>query len=1423
MFKPHDEMLHDDMEQKMEAGLTPELPGDAEFDEAAYDEGALLGADLAKLLAEEKELLEMLSAPADFAARIEAAVAAADAAEAAAAPAPKAETAPQQPTKVYVPKKKKSPVKMLASLAAVAVLAIGLIGFGGGLFGGGGGGQLDGPVNIASAISISAAVADDDGMDTASPFVIRANEPIEEELVELALVIEPAIEYELKAADGGKTWQVIPTDELAEDAVYKLSFDPQRALAGLPARAANVWAFQTRADFAIAGTLPAHHGTQVPTSSGIAIAFTNSVDMKQVADGLSIEPDVNYELSASGDQVYLLPLEALQENTVYTVTIPAGIKNAEGTEALTEAYSFSFQTGTVNYNDQNWRYSFDFANEGVSFAPGEVPAFHVYTSANTQLDVSIWQLKDAEQYYEAISYGESRNWWCYSSTNQPYPTDGLALIEQRTLATGGSSSWQSTLTLEREFEPGYYLLTATNVNGYTSSIVFQVSELAAYAAFGPQDVLVWLHELDGGAAVKGATVSALDGSLKGTATTDADDVAIALNGPVDENLSSRQTILIEADGRELVLSRENYDRFYAEGSYGIFGLKNDYWGYIYTDRVLYRPGETVQFFGIFDSRGEAADVDQAVLKLQGGSNLYGDSAIIIPVEVKDGVISGSYEMPQLNSGYYNFSLHKAGDTDGAELASCYFMVDYYSTSSYEFSISNNKAVFMAGETLESTLTANYFEGSPLPDLGVSLTTNYDYGNAYRKSTDGAGEAVFSIKLPQLRPNSLTSNYSLSYTTSEAQMGDQWHYDSVTVFNWNVYPQFEYERSKDNKLDITITPYDIDLSGAEDLPSTHYYGLDPSQFYKPFSGSLPFEVVVERQEMVEHSETYLDEYTMQSVTNTWTERVPVVEDRFSITVDGVEELQLQLESDWNYYIYLNGQDKAGRPIQAQYYIYTGLPAANTGGPDDEFDARYVYLSVAPDQQGEDYDGRLAIGESATFHLTDGYARTLPAAVGGDTLYFRYAEGVEEYTVGANDGAGYTLTYEEEFAPAVGLIGVWFDGYQYVYSYGHSVWYDKAAQELTLDITADAEEYAPGAEVKLALLLKDAAGNPIEGTVNLSMVDEALLALADQQVNFLNNIYYNYNLAYYQGISSNIDLDDSGMAEGGGEGDGERKDFADTAYFGTVKTGKDGRAEVSFTLPDNITRWRLVWHGYNHDANLVKAGSGEESIISTLPFFIDYDLADTFRVGDQPTVAIRSGGEKSLAEGGDVSYTIAIDQLDFSQQLTAKAGERIEVSLPQLPLGNYEISIIGEMGEYKDWVTRSFSVVESFSAYVAKEAELLKEGTGLNGSDELLTTLVFGNDERASLILGLIDLAYGDGVRLEQRLASLVAREYLAEYFGREELLPDEEEMQQLSESLLAYHTYTGGLASFTYGDSAYYVSALAASAGAEHFSTDTLIS
>ena len=139
MFKPHDEqlhdeMLHDDMEQKMEAGLTPELPGDAEFDEAAYDEGALLGADLAKLLAEEKELLEMLSAPADFAARIEAAVAAADAAEAAAAPAPQAEAAPQQPTKVYVPKKKKSPFKMLASLAAVAVLAIGLIGFGGGLF-----------------------------------------------------------------------------------------------------------------------------------------------------------------------------------------------------------------------------------------------------------------------------------------------------------------------------------------------------------------------------------------------------------------------------------------------------------------------------------------------------------------------------------------------------------------------------------------------------------------------------------------------------------------------------------------------------------------------------------------------------------------------------------------------------------------------------------------------------------------------------------------------------------------------------------------------------------------------------------------------------------------------------------------------------------------------------------------------------------------------------------------------------------------------------------------------------------------------------------------------------------------------------------------------------------------------------------------
>jgi alpha-2-macroglobulin len=43
---------------------------------------------------------------------------------------------------------------------------------------------------------------------------------------------------------------------------------------------------------------------------------------------------------------------------------------------------------------------------------------------------------------------------------------------------------------------------------------------------------------------------------------------------------------------------------------------------------------------------------------------------------------------------------------------------------------------------------------------------------------------------------------------------------------------------------------------------------------------------------------------------------------------------------------------------------------------------------------------------------------------------------------------------------------------------------------------------------------------------------------------------------------------------------RQNFEDTAYWvGDLVTGADGRGQVTFTLPDNLTTWQIAVRGLN----------------------------------------------------------------------------------------------------------------------------------------------------------------------------------------------------------------------------------------------------
>jgi uncharacterized protein YfaS (alpha-2-macroglobulin family) len=152
-------------------------------------------------------------------------------------------------------------------------------------------------------------------------------------------------------------------------------------------------------------------------------------------------------------------------------------------------------------------------------------------------------------------------------------------------------------------------------------------------------------------------------------------------------------------------------------------------------------------------------------------------------------------------------------------------------------------------------------------------------------------------------------------------------------------------------------------------------------------------------------------------------------------------------------------------------------------------------------------------------------------------------------------------------------------------------------LQLAVTADPQRAGPGDKVKLTLEARNARGEPVQGEFSLSLVDKALLALTDANAATIDEAFYGQQPLEVWTSSDmavharRIERYQVPFGRGGGGAEGAppapeislREDFRDTAYWNaTVLTDDQGRAVVDVTLPDNLTTWVVLGRGLTRTA-------------------------------------------------------------------------------------------------------------------------------------------------------------------------------------------------------------------------------------------------
>lgn len=133
-------------------------------------------------------------------------------------------------------------------------------------------------------------------------------------------------------------------------------------------------------------------------------------------------------------------------------------------------------------------------------------------------------------------------------------------------------------------------------------------------------------------------------------------------------------------------------------------------------------------------------------------------------------------------------------------------------------------------------------------------------------------------------------------------------------------------------------------------------------------------------------------------------------------------------------------------------------------------------------------------------------------------------------------------------------------------------------LTIGIRTDKKQYLPGEKARVTMKVTDEKGKPVQADLSLGSVDEAIYQIRrDHTPRMVDFFYskisnwvmtnYSYPITLLAGMSKEKKVK-------------VREKFRDTAYWNPIiRTGRNGVATIAFSLPDNLTTWRLTVRGHD----------------------------------------------------------------------------------------------------------------------------------------------------------------------------------------------------------------------------------------------------
>ncbi len=1087
--------------------------------------------------------------------------------------------------------------------------------------------------------------------------------------------------------DDGRTLIFRPTRPLAFGASYVVILDEAaRARRGTGTiREPFYFSFRVASLPGIRATRPQDGEQAADPSGAMEVIFRGLISPKTLAGNIDIQP------KPSQVYTYYNPIDnrltiywERQPRTAYTVTLGSRIGDPYG-NTLGRDVVIHFRTR--DYDPLAYLSGF-----------GQIGTYNAYTETLTtatyrnvsRLDFRLFAI-DLPTF---VNLTGRKQWEFWRTLRLDKRHLVRAWSVEVTAPPNEIRSWQGRLTDAdgRPLRPGLYLLELRapeiryDKNRLPARQLLVISRLNLTLKHTNQEALIWATDLKTGQPVPDLPIHLLDEEeLDITGTTDAEGVFQA-------RFPYRPTwkTLYGFAGKP---GDEDFAAVVSQWTNGIspweFGLRTEMYQrplnvYLYTDRPIYRPGQTVHWKAIVRREDdvrytlpEAGLPVTIVIRDDFGNEVHRETQRLSPL----GTVYGDFPLSdEAALGRYTIVLSLTLPDLPSDRREQRFSVDFqvaeYRKPEYEVEVTTDRAEYIQDETIRVTVQARYFFGGPVQNAEVRWTLlSQDYFFRYQ------GKGWYSFQdfrgWDYYRPD--------RFRYGEPLAEGQGRTDAEGRFTFSL-PADIADRGQSQRFTIDVRVIDVNGQEVANAASVivHqaalYLGVSPREYvlapdqpgYVDFVtvdpqsqplASVPITVVISQAKWYSVQEKGEDGrfYWHSKVRET-----PVFTRTLTTDERGQATLVWVPQEGGQYVVRAHAADDRGHSIASAAFIWVSGRAGEFIAWRMENNDR---IELVADKQ------EYQTGDVARVLVPSPYPEPVRALL---TIERGRILSYQVITLTSNSET-LAIPILPEYAPnvfvsVVIMKGQALDGAPPAFKIGY-VELPVSAEDKALQITLtpSATKLLPRSPVTYTIEVRDRAGNPVKAELSLALVDKAALTLTGPNVEpILERFYRRRGVGVSTAVALTVNLNRlaqqqlRGTKGGGGGGPGEaisiRRTFPDSAFWApAVQTDAQGRAQVSLVLPDNLTTWRMTGKAVTADTLV---GEATVDVVTAKDLMVRPVAPRFFVAGDQVELGAVVHNNTDAARQVTIALSAQGLRIDgpTQQAISVPAGGAVRVNWP-----------------------------------------------------------------------------------------------------------------------------------------------------------------